>query len=119
MSFIRSSHEFSSILKECNVKQAFIDFLLRSSVFVVEDFVWAAKGDKTLIDTEIIDASGVADLGFQDKIAIRKAWWIADIAMKKKEAVASAPAAEANAPISTDDSKNLHEDIKLILKRAA
>eukprot|EP00930_Biecheleria_cincta_P012361 TRINITY_DN116058_c0_g1_i1.p1 TRINITY_DN116058_c0_g1~~TRINITY_DN116058_c0_g1_i1.p1 ORF type:complete len:143 (+),score=29.45 TRINITY_DN116058_c0_g1_i1:48-476(+) len=67
------------------------------------------KGRQNKIDEEIIDASGVANLVCEDKPAIRKALGMSDLAMKGKEAAASSPAVDANAPISTDDAKNLHE----------
>ena len=104
------STELASILIECSVVKPLVDFLVSIKDFKVEDFVWAAQTDKSKIDDEIIVASGISGLTFDDKIGIRKAWWMAELAMNNKAALASSlRAADANAPISADDSKNLHE----------
>ena len=104
------SPELSSIVRECAVPQAFIDWMVVTKIFQVEDFVWAASNDPKNVNEDVIVASGVQNLTTTTKITIRKAWWLAQLQMTKKgENMKSTAPVDQNAIIKDEDSKTLHD----------
>ena len=66
--------ETSELLVMCNdnkVPTSFWDWMTKTSILNPVDLVWAARADKSRIDEDIIDASGLS-LSLAEKIAVRK-----------------------------------------------
>lgn len=103
-----------STLADCGVKiEGFSEFLVKNSVVTVSDFVLAARSNKQYIDTDIIDACGIAQLSLAQKIAIRKAWEASEVIVLKRKTAATAAASSAQLmAISVDDAKCLHDAFK-------
>ena len=67
--------------------EKFIEFMNKYKVFTIDDFCWAARNDKSRVDSDIIDPANAqfSDvLGFTEKVAIRKAWWAAHLKFTKQ-----------------------------------
>ena len=100
----------SALMTECNVPEDFVKFLIKFNICTFDCFVWGARNSSDKVDGDLIDAANIKDITLTDKIAIRKAWWIAATNVEKQTAAKKAPAvAESNQDIDKEDSKSLHD----------
>ena len=96
-------------LTESRVPDAFTAWMTASGVLTLTDFVLGARGAKEFVDPELIDKCGL-NLSIAQKIAVRKAWAAAQESEVRSNADREAArVAPDNAPISQQDTRNLHE----------
>jgi len=101
--------EMATLMRDCSVCQEFKDFLCKFNICTMDCFVWGARNASDRVDVDLIDAAAIPDVTITQKIAIRKAWWLASIDIAKRtEAKKAPPSAETNMPISRDDAITLH-----------
>ena len=99
------AHELAAIFDECKVSDRFREFCSKSGVTTPTDLA-AAAPEETKVQEEIIAHTEFGNIGFQEKVAIRKAWLKCRGRMSSASSASGAPQSQAPPKRMPEGSEN-------------
>ena len=100
----------AALMRDCDVPDEFKNWLIKFNICSYDSFVWGANNNSNKVDSDLIEAAGIADLNITGRIAIRSAWHKASIEIARRTEAKKAPQLlENNQPICREDAKTLHD----------